>query len=426
MLASIIVIANFHYCYSQDTIDLRYDSKKKHFIENTESIKFKYGKTYQLRILNVNTSFIDSKIESKSYILSSSTPEILKPILPGISDEASVLEGFTKEDSLNLKGQLNEVYLETVRKYNNLKELKSNSDALYKWNLLKIESKKADSIKADSIKKIVLAIFAVDSLSDLKRKVNLSVKYVEIANELFKSKMEGIDIDKIIKNKIIDNYAEISHILEVIKSDNYLKYVNFIEKSLASKDNIMSKPFKAEKDLVDLNITLIDTYKPDTLYNSFVSFYTSGNLSFDFSTGFFYNNLYEESYYLEKRETDSLVNNVLKNDNCMFDVSFGALGHFSYKIKNNIKIGVSTGAAISPIDGKTRYLVGGSLLFGRKKQIGINGGWIFAKMKVLSNKVKSDELGKFVDIDVESVPTYDKTESGFYFGITYNLTSKKK
>ncbi|MCJ7446536.1 MAG: hypothetical protein MUO72_02470 [Bacteroidales bacterium] len=419
LLMSIIIIANVHFCFSQEIIDLHYDSKKKEFKEKTESIKFKSGETYQVKIHNVNTSYISWKLESKSYILSSSTPDIIKPIFLGITDEALISKYSLKKESLV---QLNKVYLRTIDYYNNLQALKSNSDSLYKWNL-----KKIDTGKADSIRNIVFGIYKVDSLLKLKRNVNLAIKYIEVANELFKAKMPEINTDELIKNKIIENYAEISYVLDIVKSDNYLKYVKFIESSLKPQVTIMSEPFKAEKDVVDLKITLIDNYKPDTLYNFSVSFYTHGNGSFDFSTGFFFNNLYEDSYYLEKRDTTvNSIKNVKENDNCNFDVSFGALGHYSYKIQNNIKLGISMGAALSPLDGKIRYLVGSSLLLGRNKQVGINVGLILAKMKALNGEVKSDDEGNYVSKDVTSVPTYDKINSGFYLGVTYNLISKKK
>ena len=412
-----VVFSSF--CYTQEIIELNFNSNNKSFKEKTESIKFKSGKTYKVRINGLNTSYIGNKIESKSYILTSTIPDIIKPIYPGITDASAIRKFNLDQESPDLKGQLNEVYLESIQRYNKLRQLKDYSDSLY--NCTKIA---VDTVKADLVLKEVQRIFDVKSLIDLKQQVNLALKYIFVANELFKKKMVESPINKIIDNKLIDNYAELTYILESINSENYLLYVNFIQQSLKGKNYIESKPFKAEKDIVDLNLTFIDNYTKDTVYNSSVSFYTRGNFSFDFSTGFFYNNLQEKSFYIKKRDT--LINDVLEENNSSIDVSIGALGHFSYKILNYLKAGVCLGAALSPLDGKTRYLFGISLLLGRKKQVGINSGLVLAKMKVLSNSVQNDKTGNNVPIEITSVPTFEKIQKGFYVGITYNINLTKK
>lgn len=429
LLICTILIANINFCFSQEIIDLNFDLKKKELSPKSKKIKFKSGKTYQVKIHNVNTSYMGSKLETESYILYSSTPDILTPIFLGITGNSQFYNNSKKQaDNLNPKilvdscMTLNKIYKRAMENYNNLRALKRNSDSLYSWS-----QDKTTKIQADSIKSIVFKIFgddSIDSFLDLKRKVNLSINYIVVSNELFKGKIENMRTEELINNNIIEHYAELRYVTKVIQSDNYYKYVKFIENAINPDTIIYSKPFIAEKDIVDLNITIVNNYKIDTLYNSSISFYTSKNCSFDFSTGFFYNNLQENSYYLEKRDT--LVNNVLKNDNIPFDLSFGALGHISYKITNYTKIGFSLGAALSPFDGKIRYLIGGSIVFGRNKQVGLNGGLALVKMNTLSNLVQNDEIGAYVPISVVEVPTYGKIQKGFYIGITYNLTSKKK
>jgi len=84
------------------------------------------------------------------------------------------------------------------------------------------------------------------------------------------------------------------------------------------------------------------------------------------------------------------------------------------------------GAAVSPIDGKTRFLFGVSSIFGRRNQLAINGGATVAKIKVLSNSVQTVDNNIFVPAETASVPTYENLQWGFYLGVSYNLTSKKQ
>jgi len=209
-----------------------------------------------------------------------------------------------------------------------------------------------------------------------------------------------------------------------IKSVNFLSCVNFIENSRNARDYIEYIPFKAEKDLVDLRVIFTDKYTKDTIYNSSLPFYTSRNFSFDFSSGFFLSFIHEDLYYLEKR--DSLTNNVLPENNSASDISIGALGHLSWKFTSWFKAGISIGAALSPFDAKTRYLIGSSAIFGREKQLGINLGCALARMDLLSQKVREDTAGKYLPADIKDIPTYKKIQPGLYVGITYNLISGKK
>jgi len=418
LLLILTFIAYYAFCYSQELIELKFDPVKKEFDKKTESVKVKSGVSYKVKITGLNTSVFDYGIKIKSYTLTSPVPDILKPFLPDISKilrldstKFSML-GEVVETAFGLN--LNRLYAESKVKYDKLCQLKIVSDSLYEHTKSKININEAYAALND-IKKI----FEANSLNEIKRQVILFSKYIILAQEIYKN-----EIGKKPNDEMIINYNELSCIYDTIKTKNYLLYVTFIENSLKAKDYIESRPFKAEKDIIDLNLTFVDNYVKDTVYKSSLSFYIRGNLSFDFSTGFFYNNLHENSYYLEKRDT--LKNNVFIEKCSTSDISFGALGHFSYKFLNWFKAGLSMGAALSPFDGKTRYLLGGSLIFGRKNELGINGGLVLAKLKVLSNSVKNDEKGNYVPVSITSVPTYEKIKSGFYIGLTYNITSTKK
>jgi len=417
----LVLVALGLFCQSQETINLNFDSRNKNIIENTHKKQIKAGENYNIIIHGINTAVINSKVETNAYILSSSVPEIIKPIFSGIPDESNLNKDFETSFRAYPDSGLYFLYLKTMYHYGKLQVLKNTSDELYKKTKNKPDTNFA-KIKMNKVK----SEFNVQTVDEaLKQHINSSIHFINASNELYKKKLENTVIDTIINKGLLDCYAQISLAKKSLESDNYLRYFNFIKKSQNSKNYSDTIRFKAEKDVVDLDVTFIDAYAKDTLINTKLSFYTMGNWSFDFTSGFFFNNVLEDTYYLTER--DSTTNHVNTNEKTNIDVSFGALGNFSYKFRNDLKFGANVGAALSPLDGKMRYLVGLGFLVGRKKQLGINFGFVFAKIKALSGEVNGDDKnGYFLDKKITSVPTYDKLDQGYFIGITYNLTSTKE
>ncbi|MCK9401699.1 MAG: hypothetical protein M0Q51_17160 [Bacteroidales bacterium] len=406
--------------YSQKLIELNYDSGKKEICEKTKKINLRVGELYKVKINGINSSVINAKLETTTYSLNSNTPELIKPLFPGVVDASQLENLFYFVDSLFAVSRLNDIYDEALSKWNILSELKSFADTLYKKTENSPNPKESSTALYNAY-----SLLNVHSNDELKKQTSILINFIILAKEIYQKKMEEASPDNIIAEQLIQNCSELYFYYEKLTKDNYLRYATFIIESQKSKPYLESETFKAEKDLVDLNVILVNNYVKDTVLKDVLPFYTKGSWSFDFSSGFFYDNLVEKSYYIEKRDT--LINNILEEERTnSFDVAFGALGHFSYKFTNSFLAGLSMGAAISPFDAKVRYLLGASFLFGRRNQVGLNAGLSLVKFKELSNAVKEDEIGKYVPASVTSVPTYDKLISGIYFGITYNLTSKKK
>ena len=262
-----------------------------------------------------------------------------------------------------------------------------------------------------------------DYLESLNNKIIEYQKYIESGKTLFYSYLEKL---KQPNADMLESYSQLVFLAEQVEKSDFRKYSNFIHKSQTSKNQTNSIKFSPSKDGVDIDITLINSYVKDTLLKKPFSVYSSGGLSFDFTTGFFYSDIVERSYFLRAREDDTTRTNVIEENTRDFDISFGALGHVSYKFASSFKAGLSMGASLSPLDGKTRYLVGGSFIFGRQNQVALNAGMSLARIKILSGSVQGDSEGIFVPASVTAVPTFERVERGFYLGITYNLTSEKK
>lgn len=434
------VDARIELIYDKDKKEIRLNkigekenSNEKTKQDNTSDFKLQRNlelgknKTYEVIIKGINTAAITSKIDIRPFVLSSKTPEIIKPIFSGITESGEVenlLETLDEIDTTNINYHLIQnlkvIYKESLDNYTSLMFLKEESDELYKKTIYTTDTETAEEKYEDVLKKFVITDNKIGSLNN---KVAKYKKYIESSKKFFYTNLEKINPPN---EELFDLYTQLAFFVEEIEKVDFRKYSNFIHKSTTSENMTKAIKFSPSKDGVDLDILLVNSYSKDTLLKKPFQLYSSGGVSFDFTTGFFYSDLVEEAYFLKGREGDSTKTNILKEDTRNFDIAFGALGHISYKFTSSFKAGISMGASLSPLDAKTRYHVGGSLIFGRKNQIAINGGVSFAKIKILSDSIEDDVSGIYVPASITAVPTFEKIEKGIYFGLTYNLTTNKK
>ena len=98
----------------------------------------------------------------------------------------------------------------------------------------------------------------------------------------------------------------------------------------------------------------------------------------------------------------------------------------TYKFTPQFKAGFATGASLSLYDGNLRYLLGGSMLWGKRNKLSVTGGLSLGKIKELSSIVTVEQDGILtVPVDTESVPTFNKLKTGWFIGISYVIVSKK-
>jgi len=387
------------------------------------------GKTYNVILSGINTAVINTVLEFKPFDLESTTPEIIQPIFPGITSSSQLnFSGISATTGPSIIGNpfsdLEDLSDNALEFYNKLLKLKKKSNTLYESTIFTTNN---DQALSDF--KVISNDFSDNTGTNEEKisKINQTIarykNYINSVKDIFTKRLETTPD---IPSYIVDKYSRVVIMSNDVENTNFTKYSNFIYQSIDSKDHTNPEPFIAKSDGTDLNYTLVNSYTNDTLTKKTFEFYTKGKLSFDFSTGFFYSNKIEQSYYLETRQGDTLKSNILKEPIRDFDISFGALGHFSYKFSSKFKAGISMGASLSIIDAKTRYLVGTSLIFGQKKQLALNAGLSLVKLKVLSDSIDQDQEGEYVDASVTIIPTFEKVQSGFFIGVTYNLTSKKK
>jgi hypothetical protein len=369
--------------------------------------KLLHGENYRLQIDGVNNAHVRAVINPKSFNLQSNISEPLKVLFPGDGTNLGISESPGVSVSLF-------------------------TDAKDAFDFL---------IGVDTLSKIVYDTTKFNPSPDFTRKLinnlGLEPKYEE--GKIIQKTEESILLisyffekytvwfDKYLeKNDSYESFFEMALKLKSMKNsidkDDFLNKAAFLEKSMKAKPEVFTSGFKAVKDGIDLQVSILDTFKKDTLYKGEIEFVNYKMWNFDFSTGFIFNRLVDVPYYLGPSAEGK--KEILSEDHSKWDIAIGGMAHLTYKLSGFLSFGPQIGIGISILDAKPRYSAGVGLLLGRKGKVAINGGVAFGKVKELSNQVEEINGKSFVPESITTGPTFDRFDYSGYFGISYNLTKK--
>lgn len=371
------------------------------------------GENYQLKIYNVNPAYIHDHTWVRSFRYISPIPEILEPILPGISG-SDIFDHF----DIRPTGQ-REFFLKSLRYFNELEVIRSASDELYSRTRYY-----PDPIYAHEVLQRIHATFDTTNMQYIVGHVAYYVDYIIASEKIYANNIEKVTLMTPDADVVIREKSRLSRIAKKVESIDYIHLLEYIVQSTMAEEFLLTDVFKAEKDITEVRLALYDSYAKDTIFTGTINFDTHRQWSFDFSTGLFYTNLYEKNFYLAARNDE--VNDILEEGEFKGDMSVGAMAHLTYKIKPNFRLGPAVGASLSPFDGKIRYLLGFGALIGREKVFGINAGVSIGQVEVLSRAVGYDGFGPYLPLNESKIPTYKKTTAGMFLGVTYNFTRQKK
>jgi len=373
------------------------------------------GEQYQIKISGVNSAHTSLKVKAKSKEIYTPIPDVVKTILPGITGNLSVNNGaFVATTQKNLFSKV-----DSIVKHLNI--IKKKAEELHELSLFKPDIPKANDFYKDIFN---LYNNKIKNEAELIDTVFAEIQFLTVLKDIGESSIQN---NPSLEPNVIEGLARINMIANELKEHDYHMFFQYIDRSRKADNFVKSKSFKAEKDLVELNLILVNTFTKDTLVNETRTLYTKGGSSvgLSFSTGFFYTEMFsDQSYYLKDRPDETKT--LLPERRTVSDISIGGLGHIYYKISPFIRVGPAMGLAISPFDGKSRYLLGGSLLLGREKMFGLTVGSAWAKVKELSAAVSTDEQGQFLPKGTTTIPTIDRIRSKMFVGLTYNLASTRK
>lgn len=183
-----------------------------------------------------------------------------------------------------------------------------------------------------------------------------------------------------------------------------------------SSNTIRTKEYGIKGDYTRLNILMYKNNflsKPDTVVQQEVLTYRKHYIKVDFTSGFFYNELTPSVFYV-----DTADKKIAQQKTPRRDFAVGGMAHLKYAVFSWAKVAGSAGAAVSPLDGKVKLLVGGSLFLFRRDEFALSYGAAFAKLPTLPGGYN---VGQELPSYVSSVPTYDKWQRTFFIGVSYSL-----
>lgn len=406
-----ILLVPFLLC-AQKEIEAIYDPGNNTIRLIPDSRTLQSGNTYRLIYRNVNPVYIQDKTRIRSFRYISSTPEILESILPGIPG-SNVFQHF----DVNPSGQ-REFFLKALRFFNELEILRSESDDLYLKTRLA-----PDPVLATRKMDRLDSLFNTAGVQEMVSQTIYYLDYILAAESVYKTNIKKITLKTPDADIVLQEYARLTRIADKIRQINYIRFLDYIVQSTETTDPVRSEVFKIDNDITNIHMILYDQYINDTLYTGKLTFHTEKNWYLDFTTGFFFTNLYDKDYFLE--EIGDTNNRIREEKKLKGDVSIGALAHYTYKVKPDLRIGPALGASISPFDGGLRYLAGLGIFTGKEKILGLSAGITFGQTEVLSGGVTKDAQGPFLPEGKTRIPTYEKVKTGFFVGLTYNLTRNK-
>ncbi len=405
MKSTLLILAGLffaHLLFAQTKVKLKYEAKRIKF--DDKSVSFKKGGKFNLQLSGINTAHHMFKIETKHLEISSPSPEVLKPL--GLTNNVAFnSNGSVKKDDLNTR---------MIRLYG----VKKLADSIRKSTDTLPNSMKV--VKA--LEKIHIIYDNPSTNEELRQRVVADIAVINADAELTKAIIVNTQR---YNEEFLNDYATALTRAEELKQKSYLSYIDYLINSQKAKEFQLSDTFTASKDLTEIRLILIDTYSKDTLYNAVETIYNFNGVGLSFSTGFFHTRFLSDSpYYLEVRpDGNKGINSDMKMKS---DISIGGFGHLYWKAKTWLRIGPGLGLSISPFDGKSRYLAGGGLLFGKEKMIGLTFGGAWAKVKQLSRLVSQDASGRYLPADATTVPTFERIKTSWFFGLNYNLVSTRK
>tara|TARA_R110002050_G_scaffold24064_1_gene64074 strand:+ start:549 stop:2138 length:1590 start_codon:yes stop_codon:yes gene_type:complete len=253
-----------------------------------------------------------------------------------------------------------------------------------------------------------------------------SVEFIKSAAESLKGEFAGTNGtlgNTDITYDVFGKYAALSAILPQLDAKKLQSKFNYIVNSTKAQDyQNNAKEYYVRRDLLDIDVVLVDRFSQDTLLVQNLPVFSRGTEArLRFSTGFFYNNVVQKAYFLKARNDET--KSVIQENGSELDIALGAQAHIGLKMDAWWDLSLNLGAAVSPLDGKTRYLIGVGILTGYQRRFGLSAGWAVSRVNVLSDAVITSEEGDLVvPIALESVPTVSRNKWGFYIGLTYNLS----
>ncbi len=425
-----ILLLGFKMCVAQNSLVIKHDAKGA----SSETKSLKKGVSYEVSFEDTHNDIMSLKTEIVTYDIVSNTPDATKFLGIPSTEAFSRNFGFRVTEGGGVIRRNLYSIMDQIDKYHQFHQAMTSKigSELAKWP--------TDSIDPDKILDI-----ANEASGDEITKADIeTIQYLLASNELWAAYINNLATNRNDSTflDLIDTFSRFMSKRELLKS-NSAKYIQ----SIKVMDNIKNPPeekktillvgdsFTAKGDLTRISYAIKNKLTSDTLATGTLAIPTSGYWTMDFSTGFYWNQLTNDSFTLSSYSADSTTITFVRDYDASNDIAAGGQLNLSYMVSGTFGIGFNTGAAVSLFDGSIKYLAGGHLKFGSRKQLMLSGGVAIGKVKRISEAVSTqkppfEESGNEIIVPAKfPEPKFvDNVKMSGFVGLSYNLsnTLKKK
>lgn len=384
------------------------------------------GTKYTIQADQSYNGMMALKSKITSFDLVSTTPDVLKYL--SISSTASLQVNSAFRNPKNGVSEVINNLNDIIRRIDQYDIMYRQIETLFGANLKEWPK---TPIPIDEVKNKVAEILN----DEITKDDVLRIKFLMEENELWASY-----ISELIKNdsgalSFIDVFSNFMAKRALLKENSakYIKAILICDDIISADDEkdptvLIGDDFTVKGDFTKIEYTILNKLTSDTVAIGSLNLPTYNQWTFDFSTGFYWNQLSNESYTLSSYSADSTQITFKDDYDKSGDIALGAQLNLTYMASGSFGLGINTGAAVSMYDGTTKYLMGGHIKLGSKKQFMLSGGISVGKVKRLSDAVLSEPLFSrsgnsiIVPSKFTEPKLVDKVESSIFFGLSYNLS----
>lgn len=396
--------------------------------------KLKKGRTYEVKLGNVHSGIMLLKSEVLSYDLVSSSTDITKFLaIPSTASlQANIAFSQVKKDTLEVGNNLERI-IKRIDRYDNFYRQMIDSLGVHfkKWP--------EHSIKNAELQAQVLELSETVFNQTIEKSEILKIRSLLEENELWVIYINNIITRDITSLSSIDLYSKFIAKRGLLKqnSSNYVQAILTFHGIInpintVNIEYLQGDKFTVKGDLTNIKYAIQNKLTSDTLAIGSLQLPTYDYWTFDFSTGFYWNKLTNDSFTLSQYNVDSTSITFQKDYGKSSDIAFGGQLNLTYMASGHLGIGINTGAAVSLYDGSTKYLLGGHIKIGSRNQLMLSGGITIGKVKRVSDVIMSDPIFR-QDNNTIIVPSrftelklVDKVETSIFIGLSYNLSGVLK
>lgn len=182
-------------------------------------------------------------------------------------------------------------------------------------------------------------------------------------------------------------------------------------------------------DAVEISLERFEMNNPIPTDKYKYNFWVRGGLKIDISGGVFITSLVNKEYFTKDSAYTNADGQILtrqkifKKEKGNFDFGFGSAVNISYRSAGWVNPTFNIGALFT-VNQQFQLLTGAGIILGKEERIILSGGLSMGRVTTLSEKYK-DDGSELYDIAEGAIPTDNKFDFGYYFGITYNFTKSK-